>query len=114
MIDDVLNEAELRERLDNDMALLAELAAIFREDYPPLLIKIAAAIQRRDGPALQEAAHTLKGAVANFYAPKAVAAAGKLEYCGKVSDFSNAGEDYARLQRCIGQVQKALERLLAE
>ncbi|MCB0260181.1 MAG: Hpt domain-containing protein [Calditrichaeota bacterium] len=114
MKNDVLNEAELRERLDNDMTLLAELAAIFREDYPPLLAKIGNAIARRDGPALQESAHTLKGAVANFYAPLAVAAAGKLEYSGKISDFSSAGEDYARLQSCIEQVQIALARLLAE
>lgn len=114
MADDVLNENELRERLDNDMALLAELAAIFREDYPPLLARIGSAIERRDGPALQEAAHTLKGAVANFYAPRAVAVAGKLEHRGKISDFSAADRDYARLQSCIEQVQKALARLLAE
>src|SRR5690606_2060633 len=49
------------QRLGGDMALLGELATMFAEDVPPLLAKLERSIIENDAPAVQRAAHSLKG-----------------------------------------------------
>jgi HPt (histidine-containing phosphotransfer) domain-containing protein len=49
--------------------------------------RIRAAIDARDGEALQRAAHALKGAAANFDAPAVTVAARQLEEMGRQGQF---------------------------
>jgi CheY-like chemotaxis protein len=74
------------ERLNGDKELLTALVGFFFEDFPTLLDQIRAAFARRDWPALQRAAHSLKGLSANFGAAPAVAALEKLETWNATQD----------------------------
>lgn len=60
----------LRELSDGDGDLLAELFQLFLTDTPPRLDAIEAAIAGGDAPALQRAAHTLKGSAGGLGATR--------------------------------------------
>ena len=71
MIEGVLDQAAALARAEGDMELLGEIAALFLEAYPKVLVDIRECLNRRDPAALARAAHNLKGSVANFCAPAA-------------------------------------------
>ena len=81
---------ELWRRVDGDAEFLAETIAMFAEDYPRLVEQIAAATTAGDRHAAAKAAHTLKGMVANFCAPRATAAVVDLEAQLKMGDATRA------------------------
>jgi signal transduction histidine kinase/CheY-like chemotaxis protein len=87
-----------------DMGLLRDIAGLFIEDYPRLLADIQDAIQRGDSAALQRAAHTMKGAVANFGARGAAEASSRLEQSGRDRDLS-------RVEQALSVLETELERL---
>ena len=76
---DAFDMAAALERVDGDMELMKELAGLFLGECPRRMADIHRAIDRRDGPELQRAAHYLKGSVGNFGARRAFEAAGRLE-----------------------------------
>lgn len=94
------------ERLNGDKELLTALVGFFFEDFPTLLDEIRAAFARRDWPALQRAAHSLKGLSANFGAAPAVAALQKLETW-------NATRDAESQSKLLRAVEVAMARLAA-
>jgi len=94
------------ERLNGDKELLTALVGFFFEDFPTLLDEIRAAFARRDWPALQRAAHSLKGLSANFGAAPAVAALQKLESW-------NATRDAESQTQLLQAVEVAVARLAA-
>ena len=65
--------------VDGDPQFLAELAAMFIEDYPRLLDELRNSITREDSPEAERAAHTLKGRLAFFGAERARDQALRLE-----------------------------------
>jgi HPt (histidine-containing phosphotransfer) domain-containing protein len=87
-----------------DMGLLRDIAGLFIEDYPRLLADIQDAIQRGDSAALQRAAHTMKGAVANFGARGAAEASSRLEQSGRDRVLS-------RVEQALSVLETELERL---
>ena len=56
-----LNSAVALERLGGDEELLREVARLFLEEYPVLLLEIRQAVAAQDAEALQRAAHSLMG-----------------------------------------------------
>jgi len=70
-------------RLEGDPDLLRELIAMFIADGEGYLDDIHAALQRGDRPALQRAAHTLKGVLATFCAEPAGELAARLEHAAR-------------------------------
>lgn len=58
--------------LGGDEELLEQLIQMYAEDEPRLVADIDTAIATRDAEALHNAAHALKGAVANFCATRAI------------------------------------------
>jgi len=101
-------------RVDGDRELLREVADLFYEDAPRLLIEVRNAIQRGDGHALERSAHTLKGSVGNFGARTASEAAFTLEQMGRNGDFARATEVFAQLERQVTLLVPALEAVLKE
>ena len=81
--------------------LIRSLAATFLADAPKALARIRAAVAKKNAAELASAAHLLKGSLAIFGAPKAVAAARNLEACG-------------RAQRICAKQQRALRALESE
>jgi two-component system sensor histidine kinase/response regulator len=100
-------------RVGDDEELLAELVKIFLDDYPNSLTAIDEAVARQDPPLLERAAHTLKGAVANFGADAVVREAYELERQGRSGDLSHANENLHRLHEVIRQLDYEL-RPIAE
>ncbi len=92
------------------MDFLEEIAALFAEDCPKLLSDIRSAIDKKNATALEHAAHTLKGSVANFGAEPARQAALRLEMMGRSGDLAPAPEACAVLEQ---EMQRFTVALLA-
>ena len=110
-LEPVFDAAAALERVGGDRELLSEIAGLFEGEYPQLLGALREAIARQDTPALERAAHTLKGAVGNFAASAAFAAAQELESIGRQGNTERASELLASLETEVGRLQKALEAI---
>jgi HPt (histidine-containing phosphotransfer) domain-containing protein len=108
----VLNLDEALARVDGDRQLLGELAALFLDTYPSLLTTLEAALAHGDAKAVQHAAHTLKGAVGNFGAQSAFAAALALEQLGRQGNLSGSDIAFACLRDELARLQPALAALV--
>jgi len=107
----VLDSEALLERVGGDVDFLQELAGIFREDCPKLLEEIRSAVAAGDAAALERAAHTLKGAIANFGADAAGQAAFHLERLGRAGELQPAREAVGALESEIVRFEEALVAL---
>lgn len=107
----VINIPELTERLDNDFELFLELMDLFKDDSASLISKIGYAINTQDPEALRKAAHTLKGAVANFSTPAAYEAASNLEKTGKNKELTRAEDQFLKLKSEIKSVITEMNRI---
>ena len=108
---------DLPRALDNamgDLELLSELAEIFCDSAETLLEQIAAAMASRDGEALRQSAHTLKGSLSPFCADDAHAAALSMENLGKANDFAGAERAWGDLERQVARLRGALRELLVD
>jgi len=111
---EVIDRAALMERLGGDVELFNEIAGLFQEDCPRLLAQIRSAVDGGDAVALERAAHTLKGCVANFGARAAYQAALHLERIGRARELDNAGSACESLEAEITRFQQALDALARE
>ncbi len=102
-----LNLQELLARVENDWDLLRELGGIFREDFPKYEGKLRDSIAKKDLPRAAEAAHALKGMLANLSAVGAASAASDVEQAAK-----NARE--VELTGALAKFEKETAGLLAE
>ncbi len=102
------------QRAGDNQGLLGEMAVLFRADYPLRLREIKEAIARQDSPGVERAAHTLRGAVSNFFAGAAVAASEKLEALGRDGVLSSASAAYDELERALLQLEPELAKLSEE
>jgi PAS domain S-box-containing protein len=107
----VLDRAVLLERFNGDRELLQELVQLFRAECPRLMAEVGDAVRRRDPAKLKRAAHTLKGAVGNFGAADAVAAAWSLESQAAHGDLGRAEESWTALERAMARLEPALAAL---
>jgi CheY-like chemotaxis protein len=103
----------LLEHLSGDRQLARELAGIFLDDWGKLASDVDQAVEKRDAEALRLAAHTLKGAVANFGAgaARAAEAALRLEKIGAGGSVEGAAAAWAEAKREIEAVATALRSL---
>ena len=92
-------------RIGGDLDLLADISRIFIDGAPKHLEHIRTALDMGDGERLQRAAHTLKGAAANFDAADLVDAARALEEMGRSRNL--AGSDAMWTALC-----EAMERVV--
>jgi len=99
------------ERTGGDPEFLKELVELFLDECPKMMGNIQASLARRDAPALQRAAHTLKGSVGNFCATPAFEAAYRLEQMGRQGDLSEGEAAWAVLEREVERLSAQLESL---
>jgi len=102
----------LLEHFGGDRELLGELARIFLDDCPARLSAIQAGVERGDAAVLLEAAHALRGSVANFGAAQAVDAALELELMGKARDLTGAPAALVRLQHAMAALMGELSSVM--
>jgi HPt (histidine-containing phosphotransfer) domain-containing protein len=110
--DGAINEAALLEGVDGNRRLLRELVKLFLADYPLHLAQIRDALRDGDAETLEKAAHTLKGAIGNFAAEKAVAAAQLMEVLARDRELRAASDAYAALESELVPVVQELKRIV--
>jgi HPt (histidine-containing phosphotransfer) domain-containing protein len=98
-------------RVGGDKELLQEIASLFLEDCPRALAEIREAVACGDAARLENAAHALKGSVANFGARDAVAAAFRLEQMGRANEMSEAEAMLCTLESALSVVCAELASL---
>ena len=102
-----LDRALALSRVGGDEELLREIGQLFLEEYPTMLMRLAAAVANQDAPAVDRTAHSIKGSVANFGAQAAYQAALELEQMGRARSLGDA-------HRPLGELERALATLHAE
>ena len=109
---DVLDQGETLARLEDDAGLMRELVEVFLQESPRLMADIQRSVDSGDGARLELAAHTLKGAITNFAAPRAFEAAFKLEKIGRSGVLADHAEATCReLEDEMDQLEAALAAL---
>jgi len=111
---EAMDREAAQERLGGDTDLLVELAGLFLDECPRLLSEIRCAAARQDGKALERAADSLKGSVANFGADAAMEAAAALAHMGRQGHLQSAPEACATLEAEIEGLKEALANILVE
>ena len=81
---------EFLERIGDDPQLAQDLIDLLLRDLPSLVEAVHNAVRSNDAKAVQHAAHTLKGAVANFAAEAATQAAQGIEAMGRAGTLAGA------------------------
>ena len=104
----VVDRAALLERFDGSEELLRQVADVFLQTCPEMLGAVDAAIASRDATRLRDAAHSLKGAIANFATADAHAAAFRLERMGAENDLREAAPALVVLQVSVARLKDEL------
>ena len=87
-----LDRAALWENVDGDVALLAEIVAVFLDTSPALVDDVRSAVAAGSATSLHAAAHRLRGALLNLGAEAAAGAVRELERMGREGDLGRARE----------------------
>jgi two-component system sensor histidine kinase/response regulator len=113
-VDSSINVEELMERIDGDRTLLAELAEIFREEYPKQIRLAHEALAVNDAAAVRRIGHSLKGALANLAAADASGIAASVEAMGKSGDLSKLDVKLVEMQATMDNVVMRLQSIYLE
>lgn len=107
----LVDQDKLLKQVQNDRELLAEIIALFEQQWPELhkALRSAAAVQDAEGVA--RAAHTLAGSVANFHAPKVREAALQVERFATQTKDGRLLQALDELELLVSQMQNELHSL---
>lgn len=111
---DVLDEALLMSRVDNDPQLLKDLVDLFLEECPRLLNEIRVALDKKDAKGVQKGAHSLRGSLANLAAKSATEAALEVEGHAKDGDLAQAARGLEELEFQLERLKPALRAVQVE
>src|SRR5687767_2411755 len=95
------------ERLDNDVAFLAETVEMLGSEGRALLAQVGEAAASGDAPGLARSAHALKGMISNFCAPSVHRVAMELEQLGRAGGVSGA-------PALVDRLRERMESLITE
>ncbi len=110
----LLDLEQARENACGDLALLAEIARIFRTESVQQLVELEAGLAALNASAIEHTAHRLRGSLSTLGAVEAAAAAGRLEHCAADGDLSGVATLAAALEREIAGVRPQIEELESE
>lgn len=109
-----INREEALAGVGGDTELLLEIAQIFLDQADTMLAAVEQAVQKQDAPALERAAHSLKGSVGVFRAQDAKDLAFSLEQMGRNRDLGAAQQTCESLARELQLVKQDLLHLQRE
>jgi HPt (histidine-containing phosphotransfer) domain-containing protein len=98
-----------RLRGEDEPDIVAELARMFLEDAYSRLDAVEEALQKGDAPAVERAAHTLKGGSGSMGARRMSGFCAQLEDVGPSGDLSQGSQLLGRIREELGRVERALE-----
>lgn len=102
-----INSETLREFLQGDDELLAELATIFVQTLPDCKARLRFSARSHDASMLREVSHQLSSRLGYFHAAELSDRAKHLEQCGIVNQFDGTGE-------LVDQLIEGLDELVSE
>lgn len=108
----LIDKDRLMKEFSGDEEILADVCQLFEMELPKMMRAIETAIVVNDMKALELNAHTLKGAVANFQAPKVKDAAFHLEKQGRENNPENANESLRTLRTLTEALVRELHLLI--
>jgi two-component system, sensor histidine kinase and response regulator len=111
---ELFDREALLARLEGDTGLLAEIVELFHKTAPRLMRDVEKALAARDKSALERAAHSLKGMVANFGARAVLDAALRMEKLAQKGDVTGARAAWKPLAKEMVRLKKALAKLAEE
>ena len=100
----IVDLQSLQAHVGGDMQIVTELVEIFEGYYPDQRSSLENAINGSDCVEVRELAHTLKGALSNFFAIKATNTARTLEYAGRDSEDNRFSELFVALDAQINEL----------
>ena len=106
--------AHLERTTAGNKKLMQSLVKSFLADAPRRIANIRRAIARENGEMLATTAHALKGSIAIFGAPKAVAAARNLEAMGRAGNLRGAATEFRALEHELNCMKQELLALGAK
>ena len=104
----VFDRTTVLARLEGDVPLLDEIAALFVAESPRLVERVRDALARGDAQATARAVHALKGALGSIAAPDALAAAARLEAAARAGDLDGTTANLAELEGKLERLRVAL------
>jgi CheY-like chemotaxis protein len=107
----VLDREAVYRRIGNDVELLLEAIATFREESTELMGSLREAVEHRDAELVGRVAHSLKGALATLAASPAADAALRIEKMGRSGDLSGVDEARASLEFEMTRLRDELNTL---
>ena len=110
----VFDQDRALECFDGDMGLLLEIAQMFLTEWPGRLEEIREGLKKRDAPALERAAHRLRGSLGALGASLAADAAQALESLAAQGDFAKIKDAVATLDREAARLRPALLNLIKD
>jgi HPt (histidine-containing phosphotransfer) domain-containing protein len=96
-------------RLDGDLELAQQLAAIFIDECPHMVNRLRAAIAEGSAEEVQRAAHALKGSLSNFIDGGPTSTAFELETMGRNHRLDETPGALDRLEGEIADLTAALK-----
>jgi CheY-like chemotaxis protein len=102
------DRSALIDSLGGDLELYGEIVRLFLSHYPSELDALQRDLDSGDAVRLHRTAHSLKGAISNFSAPRATAAARALEMALKGGMADNAAELVAELMDAVNELGAAM------
>ena len=102
-----VNSTALMISLDGNFELLQELISLFKSNSTQLLAKMQKALRYGDRTALEQSAHSLKGALANFTTATSYQSARAIETLARNNDLESVDDQFLLLQSDV-------QRLIAE
>jgi HPt (histidine-containing phosphotransfer) domain-containing protein len=94
---------------EDESDIVAELAGMFLEDARSRLVAVEEALQKGDAPAVERAAHALKGGSGSMGARGMSGLCAQLEDIGASGDLSQGSELLGRIREELGRVERELE-----
>jgi HPt (histidine-containing phosphotransfer) domain-containing protein len=96
-------------RLDGDRGLFRELIGFFFEDCPMVFDQLQKSLADENLPAIERAAHSLKGLAANVGSGPASLLAARIEDSARQKDLKTATAALPELKREVARLRLALE-----
>jgi len=106
--------SSLMAQTDGDVHLAADLAQMVLAELDGRLDSVVVAVEARDGAALEDAAHALKGMIGVFSKGRSFEAARELNAAAKANDFSRTGPLCRQLQEGAVVLRQELESLVQQ
>jgi len=97
--------------VEDDRALLSDLAGIFMDESAQLMSQAKAALESHSAGDLRVAVHTLKGSASVFFAEQLTATAVSLEAAAEEADFAKSESLFASLELEVARLRAALTTL---